>query len=238
MLCIPSDTALIIAPTFEGRAELFFATFAVGAILTPALNDPVHSRRDEDGSWLGRQLTKLRFQLTGIFFLKLVGVALAWASSLIWSFLWLPALTALAYISIQGRVGALLQRGSDLDERDKDLRELFDGVIPAGFPQTFTPQQIATLRRLSDREISKAFSADLAEKVRKAKRLEEALEWYRLPIVIRRMLVTLAALAAWICTAYVIIAASGMPIDASNYSGAIGLLGGVAVAFLMDVLRG
>ncbi|MBR0687703.1 hypothetical protein JQ594_17360 [Bradyrhizobium manausense] len=235
-LSLLAATSLVIAPGLEGTAALFFASLAIGTILTPGLNDSYYPRRDEDPSWFGRLAMNAAYRFTGGLILKVVAVVIMWVSSLLWPPLWMPLLTILAAYSIQARTGVLLRRGTDQSQIDADLKETFNGNVPPRLT-SLEPDSAAFILKTSDKRITKHFSPSLAKKLIEAKRLEEALDWYRPRVVIPRMLVTLAALALWMAiAARIILVSDRIEIDATNYNGAYGLFAGAIISTFLQVL--
>lgn len=232
-----ASTALIIAPAYEEPTSQFFASLAVGMILGPGLNDPYYPRQDEDPSWLGRYATTAGHRVAGSLLVKLMGVAVAWISSLLWPLLWMPLLAAVAGFSIQGRTGALILRGTDPKQVEIDLQEVFRGRLPPML-DSLGPEHGKLVRSLSDRQLRKHLSPSLAEKLIQSKRLDQVLDWYRPQVAFPRLLATLGGLVVWISLAHVLILASDrIEMDATNFNGAYGFLLGLMISLFFEGLR-
>lgn len=230
-------TSLIISLSQEGDRALFYASFALGTILSPGLNDPFELRRDEEPSWLVRYITNEVYQWTGGLILKVVALGLAWLSARLWEPLWLPVLAVLAGSSIIARTGALLLRAQDPTLRNKDISEAFKGKIPASLA-SFGEEGVAVLRRASNRKLRKDLPPTTAQKIIQGKRLEDFKDWHRSSIVLPRLLGTLAGLVVWAALGGgLVLFGSNIQITALNYDDAGGMLSGVFVAAFLTRWR-
>jgi len=224
-------TALLASPFFQDKAELFFDSLAVGTVLGPGLNDPYHSRRAEDPSWLSRKLTSIGYSVSGGWILKIVAAVVGFISSLVWAPGWLPIMAMIAGASIVGRVGVFLSRGSE--GMDQDLEEMFGSDVPP-LLTSLNPKGAAAVREASEKEILAGFPPPLGRTIVASKKADDLLTWHRPNRVIPRMLLALLGLSVWTSIAGVVLFdTETVAINAGNYDGASGIIFGVVLSILL-----
>jgi hypothetical protein len=226
-------TAVVIAPALQGNAQLFLVSLGVGLVVLAGLNEPYRQRRSEQPSLVGRFMANKLHRFAGAVLLKVPALLVAWLSSVLWEPLWLVVPTALTTISLQGRVGVLILRGKNVEELAKDVAELFGKDVPRSI-HSLEPETAKSVLGMSERQIRDVFPDKLGDELIRSKRLESLMDWYRPPVVFRRMFMSLAGLCVWAATACMVIFEIGhIGIGNLHWGVAWGIIAGAALGLLL-----